>query len=88
LIDRFAETGVGVDQQGQFDRLDHGGDLVGEFGERDQAYIGRPELRIGDAGAGHAADLKSESSISRAKSALAAPGTTIACRAKRIDLSR
>ena len=54
-VDRVAETGVGVDQQRQLDRLGHCGDLVGEFGERDEADIGRSKLHVGDAGAGHVA---------------------------------
>jgi hypothetical protein len=51
-VDRIAEAGVGVDQQGNGDRIRDRRDLVGDFRERGQADVGRAEIHVGDAGAG------------------------------------
>ncbi len=50
-VDRISEAGVGIDQQGNGDRIRNRRDVVGDFGQRGQTDIGRAEIHVGDAGA-------------------------------------
>ena len=59
-IDGVAETGIGIDDQRQTDRIAHRGDMVGKLAQGDQAQIRHTQKHVGDPGAGHVDRLEAD----------------------------